>query len=199
MHYINGFKYNIVGNAGGYNKIATYIGFNNRDGEGEFTRHDFRLDDGTALYLHEYQINFGGNPISITPIYKKIDSVKPIIDLTISKMTTPGDFSFIKDKNTAEMFTDAYDSISKTEKWGYLSKYTPGDGGFMFSKPSEEIEMINSNLKYEGHSGSSYAWTMRIMEHIAKNGWGSYIDACKSGAIAGSYTEQIGRIMGGRP
>jgi hypothetical protein len=68
MYYISGAKYLIVGNAGYYRKVGTYLGYNNKDGQGEFTRHDFLLEDGTSLYLHEYQINFEGNPISITRI-----------------------------------------------------------------------------------------------------------------------------------
>ena len=76
MYYIYGAKYNIVTNAGYYKKVGTYLGSNNRDGQGEFTRHDFRLEDGTGLYLHEFHINCGGNPISITP-FKKIDPDTP--------------------------------------------------------------------------------------------------------------------------
>ena len=72
MSYIYGAKYNIVGNAGSYRRVGIYLGFNNRDGPGEFTRHDFRLEDGTALYLHEFHINCGGNPITITPLLKKL-------------------------------------------------------------------------------------------------------------------------------
>jgi len=29
-------------------------------------------------------------------------------------------------------------------------------------------------MKYYGHSGVSYAWTMRQMEYIAKNGWDAF-------------------------
>jgi hypothetical protein len=110
---------------------------------------------------------------------------------------SPGDFNFITDANDIEMLKDAYTAISKTEKWNYLSTYEPRGGGFMFSKPSEEMEMIDSNIKYDGHSGGSYAWTMRIMQYIATNGWEVYIKDCKSGKIAGSYTEQFRRILNG--
>jgi hypothetical protein len=50
----------------------------------------------------------------------------------------------------------------------------PGEGGFMFSQ-HPMIGAISSYMKYEGHSGASYAMTMRQMEFIAKNGWDSYL------------------------
>ncbi len=46
--------------------------------------------------------------------------------------------------------------------------------GFMFSD-APELREIDLHMKYGGHSGSSYAWTMRNMEYIAKNGWNAYV------------------------
>jgi hypothetical protein len=46
--------------------------------------------------------------------------------------------------------------------------------GFMFSD-APELRDIDLHMKYDGHSGASYGWTMRNMEHIAKNGWDSYV------------------------
>jgi hypothetical protein len=46
--------------------------------------------------------------------------------------------------------------------------------GFMFND-APELREIDLYMKYDGHSGSSYGWTMRNMEHIAKNGWDSYV------------------------
>lgn len=47
--------------------------------------------------------------------------------------------------------------------------------GFMFND-AQEIRDIDLQMKYGGHSGSSYGWTMRNMEYIAKKGWDAYVD-----------------------
>lgn len=47
--------------------------------------------------------------------------------------------------------------------------------GFMFND-AQEVRDIDREMKYGGHSGSSYGWTMRNMEYIAKKGWDAYVD-----------------------
>lgn len=86
----------------------------------------------------------------------------------------PGDFSFLKSFNWIEMLTDAYKAVSQTESWD-LIKQDPGSGGFMFSQNSW-MNPINTALTYSGHSGGSYAMTMRHMQYIAQNGWTAYCD-----------------------
>ena len=69
------------------------------------------------------------------------------------------------------MLKDAYEAITKTDMWDYMRlKSTPGPDGFMFSS-AIELAIINADMTYREHSGSSYAWTMRIMQDIARNGW----------------------------
>lgn len=46
--------------------------------------------------------------------------------------------------------------------------------GFMFND-AKEMRVIDLYMEYGGHSGSSYGWTMRNMEYIAKNGWDAYV------------------------
>ena len=107
------------------------------------------------------------------------------------KNYTPGDFSWIDDCPTykgigygkaleKEMFTDAYNSVSKVNGgWVYLrDPDAVGEGGFMFSSsishPNIRAEIDNHLFKTEsgsGHSGASYGLTMRTMEYIAKRGW----------------------------
>jgi hypothetical protein len=53
---------------------------------------------------------------------------------------------------------------------------------FMFSKDAM-IGKISKNmveLGYDGHSGSSYGWTMRWMEYLAKNGKDAFLSLCVS-------------------
>ncbi len=88
-----------------------------------------------------------------------------------------GDFSFIDDKMSKTMVEDAYNAVSKTEGgWEFLKTYEPESGkGFMFSS-HEMLGRISSNMKmHDMHSGSSYAWTMRQVEYIAKKGWSSFV------------------------
>ena len=95
---------------------------------------------------------------------------------------TRGDFSFLPEKLAHEkrMLEDAWAAMEAVEgSWDYLAR--PGvpdpEGGFMFSrdpivaKISEQVDK-DGNI---GHSGSSYGWTMRQMEYIAKNGFDAYV------------------------
>lgn len=107
----------------------------------------------------------------------------------------PGDFSWIdmcpdymgtgygKDMDK-QMYTDAYNAVNKVPGgWAYLKDPDAvGEGGFMFSqhssRPDIRSEIDNEIYKTEsgqGHSGCSYALTMRAMECIAKRGWYAFI------------------------
>jgi len=91
-----------------------------------------------------------------------------------------GDFSVLLDKGFSESdikyLQDAYDAITRLNLWKELSEFTPNkDEGFMFTS-DPLLTKINSEMKLlGGHSGSSYGWTMRSMEFIAKYGWKAYI------------------------
>lgn len=78
------------------------------------------------------------------------------------------------DAHDSMMLADAEQAVTKADLWEYLRlPTTPGKDGFMFSKDIE-LAMINAEMKYQGHSGASYAWTMRQMEAIAKGGWSAW-------------------------
>lgn len=85
-------------------------------------------------------------------------------------MTTP-DFDSIYTPFETAMLKDAYNAITKADLWEWMRrKSTPGPDGFMFSS-AIELAIINAEMSFDGHSGSSYGWTMRQMESIAKRGW----------------------------
>jgi len=92
-------------------------------------------------------------------------------------MTTyiPGDFTFLRADlgGEREMLADAYKAVSVSESWAAM-KQEPSGGGFMFSDDAW-IKPINAAIKYDGHSGASYGWTMRQMQYIAQNGWDAYV------------------------
>lgn len=85
-------------------------------------------------------------------------------------MTTPN-FESIYGAFEATMLKDAYDAITACDLWGWMREFSPEDGkGFMFTS-HPNLERIDKAMKYQGHSGASYGWTMRQMESIAKIGW----------------------------
>ncbi len=94
----------------------------------------------------------------------------------MKRMVSRGDFSFIQSQNDRAMLEDAFQAVSKAEAWNLLKDPSvPGKNGFMFSQ-NPAIEAISAHMKYGGHSGASYAFTMRQMEFIAKNGWEAYLE-----------------------
>ena len=94
-------------------------------------------------------------------------------------MTTP-DFDSIYTPFETVMLKDAYNAITKADLWDWMRrKSTPGPDGFMFSS-AIELAVINAEMSYDGHSGSSYGWTMRQMESIAKRGWTAYANTIVS-------------------
>lgn len=69
------------------------------------------------------------------------------------------------------MLQDMYDTITRTGLWDWLRSFEPHHNeGFMFSSDAT-LARISAEMKYEGHSGFSFAWTMQMMQDIAKNGW----------------------------
>lgn len=68
-----------------------------------------------------------------------------------------------------KMLNSAYTVIDRLEKWGFLSTFKPENGGFMFSiDPVVQFITQEIDKEYGGHSGSSMAITMRIMQKIAQ-------------------------------
>jgi hypothetical protein len=58
--------------------------------------------------------------------------------------------------------------------WTYLRNNPPSDStGYMFSD-NPMFAVINGNMQV-GHSGSSYAWTMRNLQYISSHGIDAYI------------------------
>ena len=86
-----------------------------------------------------------------------------------------GDYTFVNDVNTRVMLNDAHNAVTKAEAWDVMGQ-DPGDGGFMFSTNIDpKVHAVQNFMKYDGHSGASYGWTMRAMQYIAKHGWDNYV------------------------
>jgi hypothetical protein len=83
----------------------------------------------------------------------------------------PHNYTDLFSRHEAMMLEDADKAITECGLWDWLRDYNPEEGkGFMFSN-HPNLDRINNAMKYGGHSGTSYGWTMRNMEYIAKHGW----------------------------
>lgn len=78
---------------------------------------------------------------------------------------------------------DGIEAVIKTTNqrescmWTYLRNNPPSEStGYMFSD-NPVFTAIMNNMQV-GHSGNSYAWTMRNLQYIATNGINDYITAC---------------------
>ena len=89
-----------------------------------------------------------------------------------------GEFEFTNEWSRP-YFKSAHQAISRCELWNWLKNYEPDDDkGFMFTTGVPQLERLRNELAKDpvndGHSGSSYAVTMRNMEYIAKNGYEAF-------------------------
>ncbi len=97
---------------------------------------------------------------------------------TISEVSEV-DLSFMRDDWSESMIRDGMRAIVKTEEsvktdvWKFLRDYSPPEGqGFMFCD-NEIVSKIGTYME-SGHSGTTFGWTMRNLEFIAKNGLDRY-------------------------
>ena len=66
------------------------------------------------------------------------------------------------------MILDAALAVQQADLWEWLAVvHIPS---FMFSD-DPNLQEINRHIKYDGHSGLSYGWTMRVVEKLAKGGF----------------------------
>lgn len=97
-----------------------------------------------------------------------------------SPHVAPGDFSFRGDKFSEEFLADAYQAVTAAGLWDWLRNNPPPEGkGYMFWGDTKLKEIEKHMKLLDGHSGSSYGWTMRNMQAIAEKGWDAYVATCK--------------------
>jgi hypothetical protein len=88
------------------------------------------------------------------------------------------DFNFIGDESMRKMVSNGYKAIDELELWQWMNMYTPDDNsGFIWSNHpnmNRIIQKMESLADAPGHSGASFAVTMRQLEYIAKNGLDKY-------------------------
>jgi hypothetical protein len=106
----------------------------------------------------------------------------------------PGDFTWCGDAHTAYMLNDAWHAVNVNEAWAELAKGPESRAhGYMFSTPSALRKKVDDSLKYRGHSGASYGYTMRAMEGLARKvHWQRWVRALvHERAVAKAETEAL--------
>lgn len=84
-------------------------------------------------------------------------------------------FEYITSNNEKEMLSSAFHAINLTENWTFMKRPIES---YQFSHHDEVKKIYNkiAEIGYNGHSGSSFGWTMRQMQYIAINGENAYKD-----------------------
>lgn len=91
------------------------------------------------------------------------------------------DFTILYTEEESKMLQIAFDAITKHELWEWLAKFTPhASEGFMFTS-HPNLDTLSKAMESSSHSGSSWAWTLRIMQSIARSGsWEAYVKLIES-------------------
>lgn len=94
--------------------------------------------------------------------------VSPFPNIENNQVFVPGKFEYVNDWDR-EMFVNAWQAITLTENWEFMKTDIES---FMWSDDLR-VDIISAKmveLGYNGHSGSSFGYTMRRMQYIAING-----------------------------
>jgi len=128
------------------------------------------------------------HPIMSSPSFYPVAMSDPRLAVDLSRLDGLFDYNVL----------DGIEAVIKTTQqrescmWSFLRDNPPSDTtGYMFSN-NPEFGAIMNNMQV-GHSGGSYAWTMRNLQFIATNGMDAYIAAYSSRSKnnAGSTTGAI--------
>ena len=98
--------------------------------------------------------------------------------VNMSNLPVPGNFDGLNipssERNAIE---SAYQAVSSVQGgWEHMKTFDPGEGGFFLNPATgKQKEIEEAVLKnYGGHSGASYACTMRVIQFIGRYGWNRY-------------------------
>ena len=115
-------------------------------------------------------------------------------------------YELLYSKFEAMMLQDADNAIAACDLWTWLLEFDPTAGeGFMFTN-HPNLNTIIVALKYQGHSGASFAWTMRTLQKVARLGWAQFVQLaatenppCPCRKKAGCFAGWCGVASGGVP
>jgi hypothetical protein len=115
------------------------------------------------------------------------------IIIDINKPEPEGTFGWYPEAcNSIYLIEDAYKAIMSTNEAPEFFKHKSVDDSFMFTPQNHFIwDEIHSKMnEYDSHSGYSYAWTMRNIEHIFKYGWDHWVYTMKKNYVEQQKTEK---------
>ena len=98
-----------------------------------------------------------------------------------SKLIYPNNIADWPHHMLAGTTKDICDAITRNNLWTWFKNYSPQENdGFMWCKHSN-LELISNDeaVLASGHSGGSWACSMRGAECIAKEGWSTYCQKIK--------------------
>jgi len=79
----------------------------------------------------------------------------------------PGKFDYIENYSTRDMLVNGYQAINILEIWDYMKKDCSSYMTMNFENSIICTKMCELGIS---HSGTSFGWTMRTLQYIAKNG-----------------------------
>ncbi len=93
----------------------------------------------------------------------------PRIQTLVEEEIIPGQFDYINESWTRDMFINAWQAITITETWDFVKQEIES---FMWSDDPRVKTIYNKmeEIGYMGHSGASFGYTMRTMQYIARHG-----------------------------
>ena len=77
-------------------------------------------------------------------------------------------YDIMLNKNQYEMITDLMNAIKIAECESWVKNFDDNKNGFMFST-HRNLQKITELMKYNGHSGGSFAFTMRQCQYYISN------------------------------
>jgi len=94
------------------------------------------------------------------------------------------DFSYISDLHTRRLISNGYNAMTVLELNSWMATYQPNENeGFLWSthpNVKKKGNIMEDLPDPPGHSGSSFAFTMRHLQYIAKNGISEHKKRCQS-------------------
>lgn len=81
-------------------------------------------------------------------------------------MHTKMSFDFVKNEESRTMLRTAYEAINATNTWDYIGSDVVG--GFMFKNDPQQKRIYAKieELGFKGHSGTTFAFTLRQMQRL---------------------------------
>jgi len=139
-------------------------------------------DDGDNRFgqdMFHDPFHIATSQISDTAHKTENQSPQPREATTMSAISVSGSFDFVKSYDHAS-FENAHYASTQCELWEWIRDFDPpSDQGFMFSDTHEMNRIKTAMFEHNdsvagGHSGSSYAYVMRLMQYIATHGFAQF-------------------------